>query len=196
MINTLQTTDFACVGLLTASCDNSKLCIAIGEAQIFDMEAVLCYDFFNKILDVWESLPDDLETPLTPEQTLYSNLIFGGTFAEGKKRHLGIKRLWVYYAYAKYILINQHSDTPNGLVSKQNEWSNPVTLKELNTIAAKYNNMAQEALKGIKEYLCANSSSFDLFDDCGCAMSCGCSGSCSCGQSKRVTGFKYKSVSK
>ena len=83
------------------------------------------------------------------------------------KRHLGIKRVWIYYAYAKYLIINAHSDTPNGLVNKQNEWSMPVPLRELNDLSNKYKNMGRETLQNLREYLCINKEIFPKFDACG-----------------------------
>ena len=193
----LQPVDFSCVGIVTKSCDNAKLKIAIDESKEFDMEPIFCYDFFDDILKKWSDLP---ENDLTEEQQNYKDLIYGSTYldANGKtKKHLGIKKLWTYYSYAKYVVINAHNDSPNGLTSKQNDWSMPVPLKEINTISARYSNMAKETLINIKEYLCLNKEKFPKFDDCECSLQCGCIGACNCdGKPKRISGFKFRSVSK
>lgn len=192
----LQPSDFGCVGLITKSCDISKLCIAINESKEFDMEPIFCYDFFDEVLTKWENLP---ESDLSEEEQNYKNLIYGSTYlSNGKtKKHLGIKKLWTYYAYAKYVVINAHNDSPNGLTTKQNDWSMPVPLKEINSISARYSNMAKETLVNIKEYLCLNKEKFSKFDDCECRLQCGCTGACNCdGKPKRVSGFKFRSVSR
>ena len=193
----LQATDFNCVGIVTKSCDNAKLNIAIDESKEFDMEPIFCYDFLDDILKKWSDLP---ESNLSEEQQNYKDLIYGSTYlyANGKsKKHLGIKRLWTYYAYAKYVVINAHNDSPNGLTTKQNDWSMPVPLKEINSISARYSNMAKETLINIKEYLCLNKEKFSKFDDCECRLQCGCTGTCNCeGKPKRVSGFKFRSVGK
>ena len=191
----LQATDFNCVGIVTKSCDNVKLNISIDESKEFDMEPIFRYDFLDDILKKWSDLP---ENTLTEEQQNYKDLIYGSTYldANGKtKKHLGIKRLWTYYSYAKYVVINAHNDSPNGLTSKQNDWSMPVPLKEINTISARYSNMAKETLVNIKEYLCLNKEKFPKFDDCVCSLQYGCIGACD-GKPKRISGFKFRSVSK
>ena len=192
----LHPTDFSCVGLITKSCDNAKLCIAVNESREFDMEPIFCYDFFEEVLTKWENLP---ESDLSEEEKNYKDLIYGATYlSNGKtKKHSGIKKLWTYYAYAKYVVINAHNDSPNGLTTKQNDWSMPVPLKEINTISARYSNMAKETLINIKEYLCLNKEKFSKFDDCDCRLQCGCTGVCNCdGKPKRVSGFKFRSVGK
>ena len=192
----LQPLDFGCVGLITKSCDISKLCIAVNESREFDMEPIFCYDFFEEVLTKWENLP---ESDLSEEEQNYKDLIYGSTYlSNGKtKKHLGIKKLWTYYAYAKYVIINAHNDSPNGLTTKQNDWSMPVPLKEINTISARYSNMAKETIANIKEYLCLNKEKFSKFDDCECRLQCGCTGACNCdGKPKRVSGFKFRSVSR
>lgn len=198
-INYISPSDFECVGILTKSCDLPKLCIALEESRIFDLEPALCFDFLLGVLEQWQELPVDPEDEHTADQRLYRDLIYGGTYRDcsgNLRRHLGIKRLWIYYAYSKYLLLNPVNDTPNGAVHKQNDWSVPLTIEELNSLSARYRNMAKETLKNIMEYLCLNKINFANFDDCGCQLSCGCMGSCSCGKPKKITGFKFKSIRK
>ena len=194
----LNKSDFSCVGMVTASCDLQKLCIAVEEAKLFDLEPVLCFGFLTDIFAKWEALPTDPSAELTPEQQQTYDLINGSTYLVGSqtKRHLGIKRVWIYYAYAKYLIINAHSDTPNGLVNKQNEWSMPVPLRELNDLSNKYKNMGRETLQNLREFLCINKEIFPKFDACGCTLSCGCIGACSCGSPIKLSGFRYRSVKK
>ena len=216
--------DFACVGVVTSSCNMSKLCIAINDAMSFDLEGLLCYDFMHDILEQWREInrlnaeQAVLDKKLQAEEIsqeeydaasavisdsledlqVYADLINGSVYevAGKSQRHQGIKTLWVYYAYANYIKINPFDDTPNGLVHKASEFSLPVPVSELNSFSTSYRNRAKIAFDKIQHYLCINKDFFTKFDACGCSLDCGCSGSCSCGSPKKIRGFKYKSVKK
>lgn len=217
--------DFKGVGMITASCDLSKLDIALNDAMIFDMEGLLCFDFVADILSKWREI-NDLKaeairlsaalaaTEITPEQYAadsaivaagltalkpYSDLIDGSEYVGcgGKlQRQMGFKTVWIYYAYSTYVKINPFNDSPNGLVHKSNEFSMPVPLSELNTFSTGHRNRARIAFDSLSGYLCSNKNNFAKFDACGCLLDCGCSGSCSCGSVKKIRGFKFKSISK
>lgn len=217
--------DFGCVGVVTSSCNTSKLCIAINDAMSFDLEGLLCYDFMHDIISHWREInslkaeqadlaiklkkqeisQEEYDEAIIPVSTKlsdlepYINLIEGSVYqdcSDKHQRHLGIRTLWVYYAYANYIKINPFDDTPNGLVHKASEFSLPVPVNELNSFSTSYRNRAKIAFDKIKEYLCIHKDLFTKFDACDCALSCGCSGACSCGGTKKIRGFKYKSVRK
>lgn len=197
----IKAADFGCVGDVTVSCNPKKLCISIDDAFIFDVEPLLCTDFMMDVIEKWdEILALPIGTEIPPELVNWNSLIFGGYYpnCKGKQqRHLGIKRLWVYYAYSHYILTNPFDDTPNGLKYKTNEFSVPVPIKDLNSLSTSYRNKALETYKSINEYLCINKDFFNTFDSCDCKLSCGCEGSCGCGNTKKVgAGFRYKSVKK
>ena len=196
----IKSVDFECTGMVTASCNLNKLCISIDDAFTFDVEPLLCTGFITDILAKWNEIIN-LDGAEVPEnlQKWYS-LIFGDQYynCNGKiQRHLGIKRMWIYYAYANYILLNPFDDTPNGLKYKTNEFSMPVPIKDLNGLSISFKNKAIETYKNIKEYLCINKDYFTTFDACDCHLSCGCVGTCNCGSTKRVgTGFRFKSIKK
>lgn len=193
IINYIGPAEFECVGLVARHCDLDKLCIAVEEAKIFDIVPLFCYDFVQNVLLNWDLSPEH------PDYAKYRLLVCGGEYvgSDGKVHHiLGLKRVWVYYAYARYKLINQFNDTPNGDVSKTNEWSMPTPLREINDMSNKYRSMGKEAYESVLAYLCSHKADFPKFDDCNCLLSCGCSGSCSCGKTKKLTGFKFKTVKK
>ncbi|MDV4026818.1 hypothetical protein CMT52_21085 [Elizabethkingia anophelis] len=184
----IMQSDFDCVGLVAKHCDLKKLCIGTEEAKIFDIIPLFCFEFVQDVLDNWNS---DVEK--------YKNLICGGTYTDcnGKlQQNLGFNKVWVYYSYARYILVNQFNDTANGTVQKQNDFSIPTPLKEVNDISNKYRNMGKLAYESVLGYLCANKDLFPKFDTCNCKLSCGCTGTCSCGRTKKITGFKFSTVSK
>lgn len=200
----LDPSDFACVGIVARHCDLDKLCVATEEAKQFDVIALFCFEFVQDVLDNWNisaTIPDPANPELlipNPNYAKYQKLICGGTYHSGERTHqnLGLKKVWTYYSYARYLLINQFNDTANGLVSKNNEWSNTVPVKEVTAFSNKYRDMGREAFNSVMGYLCANKTDFPLFDSSNCRFNCGCSGACSCGGTKKMTGFKFKTISK
>ena len=185
--------DFECVGIVAKHCDLSKLCIATEEAKNFDLINLFCYEFIADILENW-----NLEESSENYQK-YNKAICGGTYTDcnGKlQNNIGLKKLWVYYSYSRYILLNGFNDTPNGMVQKQNEWSMPTPLKELNDFSNKYRSMASSFYENVLGYLCENKSDFPKFNDCKCKLNCACEGKCSCGKAKKLSGFKFRTVRK
>lgn len=182
----LSVLDFNCVGNIAMHCDIPKLCIAIDESKHFDLIPLFCFDFLNDVFANWNS-----------EDAKYRGLIDGATFVScgGKTDyHHGIKRVWVYYAYARYLLINRMNDTPNGLVSKTNDFSIPIQHDEITGFSNKYRAMGREAFESVRRYLCHNKEDYPKFNASDCD-SCNCS-SCHGGETKKMTGIKYSVVRK
>ena len=213
LTNYISQSDFDCVGLVASHCDLKKICIATEESKVFDIIPLFCFDFVNDILENWnippttpnpdfidiENTPDELEEIPNPDFEKYQKLICGGNYTDNKGRqhfNMGFKKVWIYYAYARYILINQVNDTANGTVRKQNDWSVPTPLKEVNDISNKYRNMGKAAFESVQEFLCQNQVDYPKFDACNCKKQCGCSGKCTCGKTKKMTGFKFSTVRK
>lgn len=190
--NSLTQDDFSCIGNVARHCDLSKLCIAVEESKTFDIIPLFCYEFVADVLEKWGLGEDDAD------YEKYTKLINGGDYVVGSKSYynIGLKRVWVYYAYARYLLINQFNDTANGTVQKTNEFSIPTSIKEVTDFSNKYRRMGKEAFLSVQGYLCRNSNDFPLFDTCNCKMDCGCSGTCNCGKTKKLTGFKFRKVSR
>lgn len=177
----LNRSDFEGIGDIANHCDLNKLNIAINEASDFDMDGIYC-GFWQDILDNW-----------TNEDEKWVNLIDGGDYSgcNGTRKHAGIKRIWAYYSYSRYIMINGFNDTPSGLVSKTNQFSIPTPLKELQAYSDKYRNMGLALYKKTNGYLCLNSDFFVNFNTYDCAP-CGCNGEC--GKSRTSTkGYGLKS---
>lgn len=167
-------TDFTGIGDIANHCDLNKLNIAINEASDFDMDGLLC-DFWDDVLDNWD---DDA----------YSDLINGGEYegCGGKTRKFaGLKKVWVYYSYARYVILNGYNDTPNGMVAKTNNFSIPTPLKELQAISDKYRDMAKITYDRAMGYLCKNRETFENFNSYDC-KGCGC-GSNNCSDRKGNT---------
>ena len=49
--NIINQSDFDCIGQVAKHCDLQKLCVAINEAQDFDLSELFC-DFWNEILEI------------------------------------------------------------------------------------------------------------------------------------------------
>lgn len=202
----VEKADFACIGQVAAHCDNEKLCIAISEAQEFDLAELFC-SFWYDIIAIWEELEaydasviaceenPDCTTPPTPPEDLETKraLICGGEYVgcnDTVRKHKGIKRILVYYAYSRYLVLNGFTDTPSGSVRKTNEFSLPTPLKETQSFADKYRTMGYESYKKTLGFLCANKEIFTTFDSCGCEP-CGCGGNCK--GSTKVKGYGMRS---
>lgn len=208
--------DFGCIGQVAMHCDNTKLCIAINEARDFDLAELFC-GFWEDIIGYFtiienydnayaeylielaacEANPECDTPPVAPVEPhnydLIRSLLCGGYFegCGGKQRqHFGVKRMMVYYSYARYLLINGFSDTPGGVVRKTNEFSIPTPLKEIEAFADKYRTMGYESYKKTLAFLCVNKSSFENFDSRDC-KGCGCGGD-TCGGTK-AKGYGIKS---
>jgi hypothetical protein len=208
--------NFKCVGLVAQHCNLEKLDIAIDEAKQFDIIPLFCFDFVNDVLENWNKAikkidnptydrtqPESVENPLLIDNPDYDqnyfDLIFGSNYTDHHQKtqqNLGFARVWVYYSYARYKLINQYNDTANGTVGKQGEFSLSTPLGEITAFSNKYRAMGKEAYNSLLGFLCQNKNLFPKFDDCNCRKSCGCSGSCSCGRTKKLTGIKYSTIKK
>lgn len=166
--------DFIGIGEIANHCDLNKLNIAIQESSDFDMEGILC-DFWQDVLDNWEEVQ-------------WQDLINGGEYesCNGRMRKFaGLKRVWVYYAYARYVVLNEFNDTPNGNVSKTNNFSIPKSDKAIQAFSDKYREMAKTTYDRTMGYLCKNTEIFINFNDYDC-KGCGC-GSDNCRDRKSNT---------
>lgn len=172
--------DFDCVGLVAKHCNNEKLCIAIDEAKMFDLSPLLC-DFYYDIKNHWSDTSGD-----------FFDLINGSDYqnCSGNTEHqVGLKRVLVYYAYARYVIINNFDDTPNGGVTKTNDFSMPKPLEELRAISNRYRSMAKQVWESqVLPYLCHNKDKFVNFDSSDCA-GCGCGSGCKLKNKENTKGY-------
>ena len=178
--------DFALIGQLAVHCDKEKLTIAIQESIIFDFEPLICENFVE-VSNNWDS-----------EETIWRDLINGSTYTgcnDKDTRHLGLKRMLLYYIYARYTVMNNFNDTPNGSVTKTNDFSIPKPLKELEQFADKYRSMGYSVWKGVEKYLCHSREDYPTLTVSGCDA-CGCeSGNCE-GSAVKGYGIRGSNISK
>ena len=178
--------DFALIGQLAIHCDKEKLKIAIEESIIFDFEPLLCENFVE-VSENWDSL-----------DKVWRDLVCGSSYvgcSDREMRHLGLKRMMLYYIYARYTVLNGYNDTPNGSVTKTNDFSIPKPLKEVEQFADKYRSMGYSVWKGVKKFLCNNKEDYDnlTINDCD---ACDCGGSDCSDKSVKGYGIKGSNVSK
>lgn len=176
MAISLNRQDFHPFGQVAKHCNLEKLEIAINEAIQFDLKPLLCDLFFDVDVnwDAEDGIWHDIIQPLN----------FEG--CNGKpKSHQGLKIVLTYYAYARYVLINNFDDTPNGGVNKTNEWSIPKPYADLKTVSERYRNMGYDLWKEVEMYICLNYETYPDADfDC---KPCGCNGRC--GSKTKIKGF-------
>ena len=178
--------DFEEIGQLAVHCDKEKLDIAIHESMIFDFEPFLCENFTD-VYENWDSL-----------ESAWKDLICGSSYvgcSERNMRHLGLKRMLLYYIYARYTVLNNYNDTPNGSVTKTNDFSIPKPLKEIEQFADKYRSMGYSVWLGVKKYLCNSKDDYPTLkiNDC---EACDCNGSGCSDKSVKGYGIRGSNVSK
>lgn len=192
----LNKIDFNCIGDVARHCDLPKLCIAEDEAINFDLNSLFC-GFWLDILQYWKEVDEHDADPESQKPDNYKekkSLIYGGTFNGCNNRisnHLGVKRILIYYAYSRYILVNSSTDTPNGKVTKDNEFTIPKTVNDLKFEADRYRTMGYESYKQTVNFICNYKTIYPDFNHKDCKK-CGCS--CDkCNGRTKAKGYGFKS---
>lgn len=172
----LVRSDFNSIGQIATHCNLPKLQIAIQEAILFDLKPLLCDLFF------------DVEANWRSENEPWKDIMFPHIY-EGcnncKQSHQGLVQVLTRYAYARYVIINYIDDTPNGGVTKTNNWSIPKPYQDLKQISNKYRDMGKYLFEEVEAFICLNK---DLYPGCSNnCKSCGCNGKC--GTTTKIKGF-------
>lgn len=182
----LSKEDFYPIGLVAKHCNLEKLQIAINESILFDLKPILC-DLFFDVDEHWTDV----------EGTIWYDLIEPKVFegCNGKKKsHQGLKNVLVRYSYARYVILNNFDDTPNGGVTKSNDWSIPKPFADLKQVSDRYRSMAFDEWKEVEAYICLNKESYPDADfDC---RPCGCNGKCGGRTKSKGYGIKGTNISK
>lgn len=177
--------DFNVIGQVAKHCNLDKLNIAINESIKFDIKPLVC-DLFKDITDNWSE-----------ESGIWHDIIISKDFTGCggvNKSHYGLKEVLVRYSYARYIILNGLDDTPNGGVTKSNNWSIPKPYSDLKNVSDRYRSMAYEQWKEVEEYICLNKYVYNAnFLDC---KSCGCNGKCGSKTKSKGYGIKGTNISK
>jgi len=181
----LQQSDFTGIGNIAKHCNLDKLQIAINESILFDLKPLLC-DLFIDVDDNWDDTSGIWFELVEPLQFTGCN--------DKMKSHEGLKNVLIRYSYARYIILNNFDDTPNGGVTKNNDWSIPKPFADLKQISDRYRSMAYEMWKGVEAYICLNK---DVYTDADfdCAP-CGCNGKCGSKTKVKGYGLRMTNISK
>ena len=180
--------DFNCIGQLAQHCDNQKLCIAISESKDFDLTELFCEDIILEALQNY-----------TATSGFWFYLWNGSEFEStcgNKKKHFGLKRVWVYYAYSRYIMLNGYNDTATGFKQKTNDYSLPTPISELQYFANKHKDMGLSAYKKTLSFICLNKGEFANDINIDCSEQCDCNSAKCGGKTITKTGFSSKIISK
>jgi|SRR5699024_4408737 len=142
------------VGQVANNCDKHKLQLAINEAFDFDLRPLIdCY--YIDLKEHWEDDEGKWFDIINPKE-FDSNCVECGY-------HFGLKRVLAYFAYARYMILNEYNDTPNGNVAKTNNFSIPTDIRLLKDRANAYRQMAKDTFKEINNYILANSKEYPKY---------------------------------
>lgn len=178
---TLQQSDFASVGMVAKHCNLQKLQIAINEAILFDLKPLLC-GFYHDVNTHWDATTGDWAHIMLQHEYSGCN--------DQKMMHQGLHQVLVRYAYARYVMLNNFDDTPNGGVTKTNEWSIPKPFQDIKNISDRYRTMAFELFKEVEAYICLHRYLYQNAQvDC---EPCGCNGRC--GRRTKARGYGIRMI--
>lgn len=180
------------VGDIARHCNLDKLAIAENEALTFDLPEIFCENWFSISEILNRHL--DVEGTNTPEE---EKLLLGSSYIGCSGRNFqqaGILAAIAYYSYARYITINGYNDTAVGLKQKNDNFTMPVPLAELQNYSDKYRNMGKVTANRIKSFLCRSKVEFPFYIG-NCVCECG-SENCGSGIATKGFGFSSKNISK
>lgn len=176
---------FESVGQVAKHCNFEKMKIAIDEAWQFDLLPLIC-PYENDFITHWfEGMAGDFNsdfnqdfsiTPIPFSSPLWEDILEGSSFTNCSgdiKSQVGARKILAYFAYSRYVVINEFDDTPNGAVTKKNDFSIPKDEKTIRNYSDRYQNMAMVLFKDFESFLCLNG--FTRLKGC---AGCGCNGSC------------------
>jgi len=127
----------------------------IKEAIEFDIQELMCEEFFNKIFYETES----------PEIT---KLLEGGSYShENKTYHFrGLKDVIAYFTYARFVMNANVSSTSHGFVHKTTPHSEPLDFKERKDYKEKYRIEANKLFNHIERFLKRKFEDYPTYKEC------------------------------
>lgn len=143
------------------------------EAQEFDIRSILGDEFYLAILA-------DL-----PTLANYGDLVNGVQYTYDGKLYetKGIKACLIYYSYARYLANANQTSTPSGMVSKTNDYSDPISEKTLARLIQQARSGAIHFQEQFIDYLNRNESNYPLWKN-------------KCTKKLNKASIKIKSISK
>lgn len=143
--------DFSQFRAITANLDSIKrLDPYIQEAQILDLKPLLGSALY------WDFMKNETEDK-------YALLINGKEYTDpsGRPEYMpGVKPIVCYFAYARFVMANNVTSTPFGMVNKKNDYSDQVQEKTLARLAQEARSTATAYWEEVRKYLDYNRSTY------------------------------------
>lgn len=125
----------------------------IRDAQFVDLKELVGDDFYFDMIT-------------NSNTTEYQALINGGIYQYGGKTYtnVGLKAVIVHFAYARYVLMGSNTDTPFGMVVKQDNNSQQTPANKNKMIWRMNKNMAVSYWENARRFIERNKSDYPLFN--------------------------------
>ena len=97
-------------------------------------------------------------------------LMEGGTYTDcsgNLRTNPGLKTVFVYLFWMRYVYEINFVDTPTGVVAKTRTDSEQLSMGHLNNLSGQYETMAMNYFESVKGYIMANRGQYPLFCGCG-----------------------------
>ena len=182
----LSRDDYLGIGDIALACDYKKLAIAQQESILQDLEPLLC-NLFVEVQNHWND-------PTSP----WVELIQGSTYincAGYETTQVGLKKVFAYYSYARYVMLGKYNDTVGGgLVTKTSEWSIPTSLADIERISDHYRNMARDLYRKVMQFMYLNKDDYPGM--CYEGYECKCDHCCNTTTRNKGYGVRSKTITK
>lgn len=95
----------------------------------------------------------------------YKDLMEGGNYTkEGDTLSFsGLKAAIAEYTYARYVMGKNIQDTPFGMVTKESDYTQPASAKQLAEVAAAHRSAGQNYLMEVIDFLNQNTTTYDKY---------------------------------
>jgi len=134
----------------------------VSEAQLFDVKPWLGDELLNEISQQFSGSPSAVS-----DENL--KLLNGGTYTYNSKTYMfqGLKASIIYYAFARFTNRTPYNYTAAGIVSKQSDFSDPVSDKVIQRLETEANLMGEAVRDEVVLFLNRNSEDYPLWNkDC------------------------------
>ncbi len=156
--------DFAPFTDICSNIDKSrKLDPYIRQAQELDLKEVLGDEFFYSLLSDFED---------SPSLGTYNDLMKGCIYEKNGAtlRNPGLIPVLCYFTYSRYVISKPYTDTAFGMMQKKNEYSEPVSGRDLARLADSSRSIAHAYMSDVLKYLNSRNPSYPLWKN-GCSAS-------------------------
>ena len=154
MIRLITKADILARREISSNVPDKKINPFIDDAQFVDIQKLLGGSLFN---DLIQNSTDANYVSLLDEGTYEYN---GVTYT-----NIGLKAVLVEYAYSRYILLGANTDTPFGLVQKDNGTSTQSDYNTKKSMSKASENLAFNYWENVKRFLDRNRADYPYWDE-------------------------------